>query len=399
MTKQEYLFALEQQLRNYPQDFKEDILEAFEGHFQEGLDSGLSEEEVIDTLGSIDEVMENIQMMHGDIPVKEDDPTQSLKSNMEAISSNIKDLARNVSAVVNEGIQVALNKPYSFDVRTGDPVSALNDTISTDATTLSIRGNLDLEVYAGDTLSYSFGQYKNIFSKNLMNLETHEEGSTFTFAMYQGDGKLTLQVPPTIKNILVNGYSEDILIKGLTLETIDVVTTHGDIELIDIQANQARVSSENGDIKFENFDIASSTLKSLNGDIDLIRGKGSVISNCTSGDIQLKQVVGEVTTNTCDSGDIDIEGAFSTIQAASSAGDVSVYLSGPYKTLELGSQAGDIDLHLFDTNVKIEVTTDAGDIEVKNSIPCSPRRMNSYFVGNGENIGKIQTDVGDITIS
>ena len=54
MNKQEYLSALRERLSNYSPAFIDEITEAFEEHFIEGESEGLSEEEVIDTLGSVD---------------------------------------------------------------------------------------------------------------------------------------------------------------------------------------------------------------------------------------------------------------------------------------------------------------------------------------------------------
>ena len=66
MTKNEYLAALNQALANYSPSFKKDILDAFEAHFQEGISEGRSEEEIMNDLGTIDDVIENIHMMGGE---------------------------------------------------------------------------------------------------------------------------------------------------------------------------------------------------------------------------------------------------------------------------------------------------------------------------------------------
>ena len=58
-----YLAALNQALANYSPSFKKDILDAFEAHFQEGISEGRSEEEIMNDLGTIDDVIENIHMM------------------------------------------------------------------------------------------------------------------------------------------------------------------------------------------------------------------------------------------------------------------------------------------------------------------------------------------------
>jgi uncharacterized membrane protein len=66
MTKQEYLNALRRSLYGYPEDFRKDIIDAFEGHFLEGFAQGQTEEEIVENLGTVEEVMENIHMMNGE---------------------------------------------------------------------------------------------------------------------------------------------------------------------------------------------------------------------------------------------------------------------------------------------------------------------------------------------
>ena len=45
---------------------RDSILDAFEAHFQEGISEGRSEEEIMNDLGTIDDVLENIHMMGGE---------------------------------------------------------------------------------------------------------------------------------------------------------------------------------------------------------------------------------------------------------------------------------------------------------------------------------------------
>ena len=60
MNRQEYMAALEKALAPYDDELRKEIMDDFEDHFVYGLRSGHSEEEIITSLGSIDEVLRNI---------------------------------------------------------------------------------------------------------------------------------------------------------------------------------------------------------------------------------------------------------------------------------------------------------------------------------------------------
>ena len=57
MTKREYMQQLSRALEGYEQGFVQEILESYEEHFEAGLKSGRSEEEICRELGDIEELL------------------------------------------------------------------------------------------------------------------------------------------------------------------------------------------------------------------------------------------------------------------------------------------------------------------------------------------------------
>ena len=110
MRKEEYLALLEKELQQYPSTFKQDLLDSFEQHFQEGLEEGKSEEEIMDNLGSINEVMDNIRMLNGEpntFTSKEDSINQ-LKESITQLTNDLKDTFHSLTSTMNCLLKITL---------------------------------------------------------------------------------------------------------------------------------------------------------------------------------------------------------------------------------------------------------------------------------------------------
>ena len=70
MTKLEYMQYVREKLQGYDREFVEEILENYEEHFEAGLKNGRSEEEICEDLGSIENLLGDIQDVMGDKDLK-----------------------------------------------------------------------------------------------------------------------------------------------------------------------------------------------------------------------------------------------------------------------------------------------------------------------------------------
>lgn len=66
MKKEEYLNCIEQALKAYDKDYVDEIIRDYEEHFQDALAQGKSEEEICDSLGNPEDVIQEIQELLGE---------------------------------------------------------------------------------------------------------------------------------------------------------------------------------------------------------------------------------------------------------------------------------------------------------------------------------------------
>ena len=375
MTKQEYLLNLKEALSSYPEDFKEEILEAFEAHFQDGLDSGLSEDEVIDELGSIEEVMDNIRMMNGDLESinRAPDPRDTIKENMTALQKNIKEITKSISEVVNQNIDI------SFSTRVNDLKDKVKSNFNFEVRErLVIDGNFDININKGSTLSCDFYPHNSIFTKFIPDLSFSSDDTTTYIILKEGGGELELTIPSDVKEIIINSRSGDVDINDLSLENIEIVSNSGDYYLANVEAINISLKSKSGDIELNNVKAHKVNASSISGDINITGDSLDIVATSTSGDI--------------DADLLDI----TSLVAKSVSGDIDIDIKGSYRKVEGYTVSGDVDMQVNYADMTLYANTISGDIDIYpdyNSLGKS-----QYIIGEGRAQVSLETKSGDISI-
>ena len=91
MTKREYMQQLRRALEGYEQGFLQEILESYGEHFEAGLKSGRSEEEICRELGDIEELLREMGAQPLGHPVGPDRPEALERALETAITPELYD--------------------------------------------------------------------------------------------------------------------------------------------------------------------------------------------------------------------------------------------------------------------------------------------------------------------
>ena len=94
MTKSEYLSALKDKLESFNMELQQEIMEDYEQHFAEGLAAGKSEDEIIEELGSIEDMIQELP---------EEDMKQEIQA-MDAVSRKNSTYEGEYKAIAIEGL-------------------------------------------------------------------------------------------------------------------------------------------------------------------------------------------------------------------------------------------------------------------------------------------------------
>lgn len=390
MNRQEYLNALRQQLNGYSAAFIEEITEAFEEHFLEGESNGLSETEVIEMLGSVEEVAENIRMMNNE---QYHQPHSSSRIDLSGLSDTIGATLHEAANIVNDGLS---------SLRANGEAGFTKDMLEMDGEyeviDIETRHSVDIRLAAGNSLSYRFIPMRHMLLGNLAELSTASEGDTALFKVFDGNGKLDITVPPGIKVIHVTAVGGDIYCRNLKLDELNAETRSGDIKVFSSDCRLVNASAVSGDIRLESTITAGSHLSTVSGDVDFKRSSGRAECSTVSGDIDIKQHDGETADAHTVSGDVEIHSTALQVNVGTTSGDIDLDLLGHFDTVSAATVSGDVTCRPYHDDYSGSLRTTTGSIEVKADIHVFEQGKRQAQVGTGSGRLELVSKSGDVEL-
>ncbi len=173
---------------------------------------------------------------------------------------------------------------------------------------------------------------------------------------------LNLEVPGNI-DLTIENSSGDIRVDGFKGQEVDITATSGDVFLKEVEA-RVQVKTTSGDLQMR-YLIGDVSIRSTSGDQDFFDLNGSLKTGATSGDIEIDKVLGNLDISTT-SGDTDFSHVKGSILATSTSGSIE----GDYVTLTQDSRfkstSGDISIGLENDidEIGFDLRATSGDLEV-----------------------------------
>lgn len=328
MNREEYMNELKKAIEKCSSTQQKDIISDFEEHFEMGIQSGHSEQEIINSLGPITEFI-------ADLVIEEEKGV----------------------AVITEAITKVI---ISSD--DGDVDIMWGDQLNVELTNCSKTANA----------YFTFEQREE---KDVLYIELKRKASTFM--RLGGAPTIELTLCSFQKECGVRATNGDITVEDVVLEVCSVSSMNGDIN-IHASIENLRVDTKNGDIEI-NGNIANIIADSSNGDIE-IDCEGvveNVDAHTSRGDIEVVGSIQDTRAKTS-MGDITCAcDAILSMTLTSSMGDIELDVSGN-DSFEINAQntLGDVDVSLEDVAfsnhrivrndglAKINLSTSMGDIEI-----------------------------------
>lgn len=186
------------------------------------------------------------------------------------------------------------------------------------------------------------------YSNNTAIIATKENSLSFR------SFTLKIYIPSQYKNnITINTVSGDIDCSNkVSLDSFNLKSTSGDIDIIDIASKNASLSVTSGDISINNCSAENSTLSTISGDIEILDSKlGDTKLNSTSGDIDISILeLGKSTDVKSTSGNVylDIPSTENyKVKYSSLSGDLSGDSSHGTgeKVINVSTTSGDLDIN------------------------------------------------------
>ena len=347
MTRTEYLDALKQKLESFNMELQKDIMEDYEQHFVEGLAAGKTEDEIIEELGSIEDMIQELP---------EEDLKQEIQITENADEKN-GTYEGNFRGIVIEGLvaDVIIGKSDDGCIH----VDYHND------------GDTQLQQ------RYQFYQYdeNNVFHAGIKDVGRREGakkiilfGKTIlsydTVNQYSGDIQLSVRIPDGISVLEAGTMSGDLKLYNLESGKASLHTASGDIDLTGFRAEAMRLQTGSGDVEAVNFAVGSLTVGTGSGDMELRGSMEECVIKTGSGDVEMKAENGvrriSVTTGS-GYAELDLTGiGGAEVHATVGSGECTVYgAGGEFYQVTCGS------ITVGSGECKVNVQTGSGDVEVR----------------------------------
>ena len=401
MTKNEYLAALNQALVNYSPNFKKDILDAFEAHFQEGISEGRSEEEIMNDLGTIDDVIENIHMMGGE---KETVHKEQKNKDYEVLKEGLSTAFHAFTRIADEALGHAKNFTVNMDRKKNTahyysepqtqtlPNSIVNLVIHSE----TLISSLDITLEKGNELCYEFTQSQSIFRNPTTDGIYCEINDTTATILVSGSGDLTVKIPSNVSTITMEAPAGDVDINDIKLDEFNCHNKSGDVSISRVEMKRADFTMLAGDLDVSDSNFDEISMKLSAGDVDLTNTTGNLYANIAAGDIDIQKHAADVIQISATAGDIDMEVSSPIIEVKSTAGDIDLNVHGDIQNIKVTSTAGDIDVTTDSKDYQASLSTNFGDVDFDDDLPYQKLHGKKYIVGNGKAEILIKTNAGDI---
>ncbi|MCR5450452.1 MAG: DUF4097 family beta strand repeat-containing protein [Solobacterium sp.] len=360
MKRNEYIGILAEVLADMDAESRNEILEEFEHHFDEGIRSGMSEEEISEELGDPREAAEGITELSGKGEL-------SLKNILSELASVFRSAGRS-------GDSEPETVCGSHDGHCGNVV------IHTD------HASADMTISTGDRFEYVFRKGINLFGTNNCRVDHEVRDDTFFLNISDGHGDLELTVPCCCDMMEIRNTSGDIMIRDINLVSADIKSGSGDIRLEQTDTEKLRILVRSGDVNLVNVNALRSEIKLSSGDLEMNCCSGNAEIETVSGDIDISAHTGERIVISGRSGDIELETDAPEIEVSSVSGDIEIGTPNRIAHIEVHSVSGDIDLSLKDPEWSAEFSTVSGDLKNKTGKP-------DYRAGKTLRIGEGQINV------
>ena len=401
MTKNEYLAALNQALANYSPNFKKDILDAFEAHFQEGISEGRSEEEIMNDLGTIDDVIENIHMMGGE---KETVHKEQKNKDYEVLKEGLSTAFHAFTRIADEALGHAkdftanINRKKNTAQYYSEPQSETlpNSIVKLVIHSETLMSSLDIKLEKGNELHYEFTQSHSIFTNPISDGIRCEVSDTTGKILVNGSGNLTVQIPDGVTTITMEAPAGDVDINDIKLDEFNCHNTSGDITLNRVEMKRADFTMMAGDLDISDSNFDEIGMQLSCGDVDLTNTTGNLYANLSAGDIDIQKHAADVIQISATAGDIDMEVSSPNIEVKSTAGDIDLNVHGDIHSIKVTSTAGDIDMTTDSKDYQASLSTNFGDVDFDDDLPYQKLHGKKYIVGNGKGEILIKTNAGDI---
>ncbi len=374
MTRTEYLRILQEKLERFNMELQREIMEDYEQHFAEGLSLGKTEEEIIQELGSIEDMIQAIP---------EQDNLREMAQTFPEENVNQESEGRAYESAAYEGIyrQIAVQ-------------GMMADVILEKSTDGKVNVEYENNGSAAAQQRYRLYHYEQngVLYVGIKDCGSQEKKKLMLFGKtiltYDGgfevftDMQLRIGIPEGVDTLEASVSSGDIEVKDINVGKLTVKSASGDAEIENIKTRELWVQTASGDMELSNVMSVTTNLQAASGDIDADNVMACKLSAGTG------------------SGDVAIVGGVEECTIKTGSGEVELQAERGAKSITVSTGSGDVSIDIFGVNgVEIFANTGSGEYSLYGADGSRQQGSGgSFHMGSGDCKVNVRTGSGDAEV-
>lgn len=428
MTRAEYMDRLQEQLEKFGNELQQEIMEDYRQHFAEGEAEGRSDAEIIQELGNIEDMIQELRYTEAEAqPVESGEAATQAQSGQGcgeggSAAQGVEGAAQDSGA---EGQNAEAEQPSGSNDKAGTGnfkgavlKTGVADIVLVQSEDDAVHVDYRNDGSAEDKMKYEFYQYEKdgVFYAGVRRNKNYNDGTqrsfsigptTITFHNNFNIGSrnakivLTARVPEKIPEVKMETSSGNIEVSKLTAVRVKGVTASGDMSVSGSVLEKLEVTTASGDIKISDVEAEKQDLTTASGDIRMKRVKNCKANLVTaSGDVSCTEMTSEKIDVKTASGDVDLKADAGQYHLVTASGDIDLDAAVAPEKVEANTVSGDIDLLMKAVEgAEVKVNSRSGDITIDqggNNINATHGSV--YTFGDGACKVSAGTVSGDVAI-
>lgn len=388
MNKQEYMYNLFEALRPFEEEVRDEIISDYEEHFSMGIAAGKTEEQIVEELGSIDELIADLNELKGGKKASKEGNAWNFdgKEFAEGAEKFAKGVANFFGSFVGKATNGAekmgetfadgfsnvaekvFEKSNEFAKEVSDGFRAARGEEPKGEESQNLGEDVVLDVDDIDNIKVE-SDCGNIFVKKseddklhitYKNYGTPNQVLAYKFTCYKQDnGTVYAKAAKQIGNAnffraLVSPKIEIFVDIPEELDSIVLSTASGEIQAEEISADSIKINDVSGKVSLTLAEADSININNVSGTINVANCKcDQFVGKTVSGSINAGVQADEVKLSTT-SGAIHLSGSeFDNIKCSSVSGSIHIAIEdGTGFNASASSTSGSINLSCGESHIK-----------------------------------------------
>ena len=400
MNKQEYLAAIADKIRNYPESLQKEILQSYYIQYDALVEDGYSEDEILYQLGTPSEVYIEVSRNYGDMEIHNHAraSTEEMKNGFSSFAKSsmklLSTLGEAVGKSIGEGIREtrvkAIQDRFAKDYLVPIPAYELCHHLVIHC------GKKPVTIYLTSGPTLSFCLTPSAESKATADFET--EGDTITLSVKNGEAKLAVMVPDTITSMEVL-TGQNINATELSVNALTLTTSSGSIFLDRTTTKTLTAETTSENVILQHSSLETMRINTRSGELKLYDVQGTLYAKTTSGDVKAERFIGPKFLLETKSGKVTLSVDCATISVTTAYGNVRIFNTSTPEVLAVTTGSGNIDCSLLKGTYSARITCRENNFDNRTDLPVSIIDKTMRIVGRGKAAVDLSTKSGFITLS